>query len=43
MVNPDFVKLEAMNIKAWEARNPRDVELLCGLNHKGPADYQHFY
>jgi pyruvate dehydrogenase (quinone) len=40
MVNPDFIKLaEAMNIKAWEAKESKDVEvaLINGLNHKGPA------
>jgi pyruvate dehydrogenase (quinone) len=40
MVNPDFVKLaEAMNIKAWEAKEPKDVEsaLSNGFKHKGPA------
>jgi pyruvate dehydrogenase (quinone) len=40
MVNPDFVKLaEAMNIAAWEAKEPKDVELalLNGFKHKGPA------
>ncbi len=40
MVNPDFVKLaESMNIAAWEAKEPKDVEaaLLNGFNHDGPA------
>lgn len=40
MVNPDFVKLaEAMNIAAWEAKEPKDVEsaLLNGFKHNGPA------
>lgn len=40
MVNPDFVKLaEAMNIAAWEAKDPKDVELALsnGFRHKGPA------
>lgn len=40
MVNPDFVKLaEAMNIAAWEAKEPKDVEsaLSNGFKHKGPA------
>jgi pyruvate dehydrogenase (quinone) len=40
MVNPDFVKLaESMNIKAWEAKESKDVEkaLLEGFNHNGPA------
>jgi pyruvate dehydrogenase (quinone) len=40
MVNPDFVKLaEAMNISAWEAKEPKDVELALsnGFKHKGPA------
>ena len=40
MVNPDFVKLaEAMNISAWEAKVPEDVELALsnGFKHKGPA------
>jgi pyruvate dehydrogenase (quinone) len=40
MVNPDFVKLaEAMNIAAWEAKEPKDVEsaLINGFKHKGPA------
>ncbi len=40
LVNPDFVKLaEAMNIAAWEAKEPKDVEtaLSSGFKHKGPA------
>ncbi len=40
MVNPDFVKLaEAMNISAWEAKEPKDVELALsnGFKHNGPA------
>ncbi len=40
MVNPDFVKLaESMNIAAWEAKEPKDVEqaLRNGFNHDGPA------
>jgi pyruvate dehydrogenase (quinone) len=40
MVNPDFVKLaEAMNIAAWEAKEPKDAEqaLRNGFNHDGPA------
>ena len=40
MVNPDFVKLaEAMNISAWEAKEPKDVEIALsnGFKHKGPA------
>jgi pyruvate dehydrogenase (quinone) len=40
MVNPDFVKVaEAMNIPAWEAKEPKDVEkaLLNSFNHDGPA------
>jgi pyruvate dehydrogenase (quinone) len=40
MVNPDFVKLaESMNIKAWEAKESKDVELALsnGFKHKGPA------
>ena len=40
MVNPNFVKLaEAMNIKAWEAKETKDVEaaLLNGFKHNGPA------
>lgn len=40
MVNPDFVKLaESMNIAAWEAKEPKDVEaaLLKGFKHNGPA------
>jgi pyruvate dehydrogenase (quinone) len=40
MINPDFVKIaEAMNIAAWEAKEPKDVELALksGFNHKGPA------
>ena len=40
MVNPDFVKIaEAMNIAAWEAHEPKDVEaaLINGFNHNGPA------
>jgi len=40
MLNPDFVKLaESMNIKAWEAKESKDVEqaLLEGFKHDGPA------
>ena len=40
MVNPDFVKLaEAMDIAAWEARKPKEVEsaLSNGFKHNGPA------
>ena len=40
MVNPDFVKLaESMNIAAWEAKEPKDVEsaLSKGFKHNGPA------
>ncbi|WP_445955390.1 thiamine pyrophosphate-dependent enzyme [Yeosuana sp.] len=40
MVNPDFVKLaEAMNIEAWEAKEPKDVEIALsnGFKHNGPA------
>lgn len=40
MVNPDFVKLaESMNIKAWEAKESKDVQqaLLNGFKHNGPA------
>lgn len=40
MINPDFVKLaESMNIAAWEARKPKEVEqaLQNGFNHDGPA------
>jgi hypothetical protein len=31
--------MEAMNIKAWEAMESKDVELapINGLNHKGPG------
>lgn len=40
MVNPDFVKLaESMNIAAWEAKEPKEVEaaLRNGFDHEGPA------
>jgi pyruvate dehydrogenase (quinone) len=40
MINPDFVKIaEAMNIAAWEAKEPKDVELALknGFKHEGPA------
>lgn len=40
MVNPDFVKIaEAMNIAAWEAKEPGDVKqaLINAFNHEGPA------
>nr|MDA3823910.1 thiamine pyrophosphate-dependent enzyme [Bacteroidales bacterium] len=40
MVNPDCVKLaESMNIKAWEAKESKDVQqaLLEGFKHNGPA------
>jgi pyruvate dehydrogenase (quinone) len=40
MVNPDFVKVaEAMNIKGWEAKEPKDVKqvLIDAFNHDGPA------
>jgi pyruvate dehydrogenase (quinone) len=40
MVNPDFVKLaESMNIKAWEAKESKDVQqaLINGFKHNGPA------
>ncbi|MCB9033191.1 MAG: ubiquinone-dependent pyruvate dehydrogenase [Chitinophagales bacterium] len=40
MVNPDFVKLaEAMNIAAWEASQPSEVEqaISNALKHDGPA------
>jgi len=40
MLNPDFVKVaESMNIKAWEAKESKDVEqaLIEGFKHDGPA------
>jgi pyruvate dehydrogenase (quinone) len=40
MVNPNFVKLaESMNIKAWEAKESKDVQqaLINGFKHNGPA------
>jgi len=40
MVNPDFVKLaESMNISAWEAKEPKNVEpaLRSAFEHDGPA------
>jgi pyruvate dehydrogenase (quinone) len=40
MINPDFVKVaEAMDIAAWEAKEPQDVKqaLVNAFHHDGPA------